>query len=197
MSLNELLRLSGVYFTDPIWEYNTQPTFYIPQPSRSAPQSIRTYTPIAHTIIQSSTPHYKNGDAVDIPYTTNTKYTTRRYALVPKPDPNTDTGDNEEVLDPEIKIPLDTDFITPPSLENVVDATKVTHKFLPKQGEIERLIKQIKRKVLRDTKLTGCLKDPKAAYLTSPHFKDIYLNLLQNRAHLNMGAAKCLENNAR
>ena len=163
----------------------------------SAPQSIRPYTPIAHTIIQSSTPHYKNGDDVDIPYNTNTKYTTRRYALDPKPDPNTDTGDNEEVLDPEIKIPLDTDFITPPSLENVVDATKVTHKFLPKQGEIERLIKQINRKVLRDTKLPGCLKDLKAAYLTSPHFKDIYLNLLQNRAPLNKGAAKCLENNAR
>ena len=78
-----------------------------------------------------------------------------------------------------------------------MDATKVTHKFLPKQGEIERLIKQINRKVLRDTKLPGCLKDLRAAYLTSPHFKDIYLNLLQNRAPLNKGAAKCLENNAR
>ena len=90
-----------------------QPTFYTPQPSCSAPWSIRSYTPIACTIIQSSTPHHKNGDAVDIPYITNTKYTTRRYTLDPKPDPNTDTGDNEEVLDPEIKIPLDTDFMTP------------------------------------------------------------------------------------
>ena len=40
----------------------------------------------------------------------------------------------------------------PPSLENVVDVTKITHKFLPKQSEVERLIKQINRKVLRDTK---------------------------------------------
>ena len=78
-----------------------------------------------------------------------------------------------------------------------MDATKVTHKFLPKQGEIERLIKQINRKVLRDTKLPGCLKDLKAAYLTSPHFKDISLNLLQNRAPLIKAAAKHLENNAR
>ena len=38
----------------------------------------------------------------------------------------------------------------PPSLENVVDVTKITHKFLPKQGEVERLIKQINRKVLRE-----------------------------------------------
>ena len=89
---------------------------------------------------------------------------------------------------------MDTDFITPPSLENVGDATEVTHKCLPKQGEIKRLIKQINRKVLRDTKLPGCLKDLRAAYLTSPHF---YLNLLQNRAPLNKGAAKCLEDNAR
>ena len=79
-----------------------------------------------------------------------------------------------------------------------MDATKVTHKFLPKQGEIERLIKQINRKVLRDTKLPGCLKDLRAAYLTSPHFKHIYLNLLQNRAPLKNSAAKCTwRNNAR
>ena len=78
-----------------------------------------------------------------------------------------------------------------------MDATKVTHKYLPKQGEIERLIKQINRKVLRDTKLPGCLKDLRAVYLTSPHFKDIYLNLIQNRDPLNKGAAKHLQNNAR
>ena len=78
-----------------------------------------------------------------------------------------------------------------------MDATKVTRNFLPKQGEIERLIKQINRKVLRNTKLPGCLIDLKAAYLTSPHFKVIYLNILQNRAPLNKGAAKHLENNVR
>ena len=85
----------------------------------------------------------------------------------------------------------------PPSLESVVDVTTITHKFLPKQGKVERLIKQINRKVLRDTKLPGLLKDIKAAYLTSPHFKDIFLNLLQNRAPLNKIAVKHLENNAR
>ena len=133
----------------------------------------------------------------DVPYRIGTKYTSRKYALDPKPDPGTDTGDYEEVLDPKIKIPFDTDFIMPPSLEHVVDVTKITHKFLPKQGEVERLIKQINRKVLRDTKLSGLLKDLKAAYLTSPHFKDIYLNLLQNRVPFNKSAAKHLENNAR
>ena len=37
------------------------------------------------------------------------------------------------------------------------------------------------------------LKDLKAAYLTSPHFKDVYLHLLQNRAPINKSAAHRLE----
>ena len=41
------------------------------------------------------------------------------------------------------------------------------------------------------------MKDLKAAYLNSPHFRDIYLYLLQNKAPLNKGDAKRLENNAR
>ena len=41
------------------------------------------------------------------------------------------------------------------------------------------------------------LRDLKAAYLTSPHFKDIYLNLTQNKFPLGKGAAKRLEQNAR
>ena len=120
-----------------------------------------------------------------------------RLNINPKPDVGTDVGENEEVLDPEIKIPQDDDFIEPPSLGDVVDPTKITHKFLPKQGEVEKLVKQINCKVLRDTKLPGSLKDLKAAYLNSPHFRDIYLYLLQNKAPLNKGDAKRLENNAR
>ena len=41
------------------------------------------------------------------------------------------------------------------------------------------------------------LRDLKAAYLTSPHFRDIYLNLTQNRVLLGKGAARRLEQNAR
>ena len=74
-----------------------------------------------------------------------------------------------------------------------MDPTKVTHKFLPKQGEIDTLINQINKKVLRETKLSMNLRDLKAAYLKSPHFRDIYLNLTQNKAPLGKGAAKRLE----
>ena len=50
---------------------------------------------------------------------------------------------------------------------------------------------------MRDTKLSMNLRDLKAAYLTSPHFRDIYLNMTQNKALLGKGAAKGLEQNAR
>ena len=85
----------------------------------------------------------------------------------------------------------------PPPLESLLDKAKVAYKFLPKQGHIDRLIAKINRKVLRDTNLCVDLRDLKASYLTIPHFRDIYLYLLQNRLPLGKGAAKRLDQNAR
>ena len=93
-----------------------------------------------------------------------------------------DTGDGQETLDPEIKIPEESDFYEPEPLEQIVDVKKQWYKFLPKQGDADKILTQINHKILRDTKLPLMLKDLKAAYLTSPHFKDVYLHLLQNRA---------------
>ena len=50
---------------------------------------------------------------------------------------------------------------------------------------------------MRDTKLSMNLRDLRAAYLQSPHFRDIYLNLTQNKVPLGKGATKRLEQNAR
>ena len=120
-----------------------------------------------------------------------------RKALNPTPIEGIDVGDSEEVLDPQIRIPDQSDFELPPPLQDIVDPSKITHKFLPKQGEIDRLINQINKKVLRDTKLSMNLRDLRAAYLQSPHFRDIYPNLTQNKVPLGKGAAKRLEQNAR
>ena len=120
-----------------------------------------------------------------------------RKALNPTPIEGIDVGDSEEVLDPQIRIPDQSDFELPPPLQDIVDPSKITHKFLPKQGEIDRLINQINKKVLRDTKLSMNLRDLRAAYLQSPHFRDIYLNLTQNKVPLGKGAAKRLEQNDR
>ena len=106
-------------------------------------------------------------------------------------------ADGLEILDPEIRIPTEEDFVLPPPLESLLDKAKMAYKFLPKQGDIDRLIANINKKVLRDTNLCVDLRDLKAAYLTSPHFRDIYLYLLHNRMPLEKGAAKRLDQNAR
>ena len=101
------------------------------------------------------------------------------------------------MLDPEIRIPTDEDFVLPPPLESLLDKAKMAYKFLSKQGDIDRLIAKINKKVLRDTNLCVDLTDLKVAYLTSPHFTDINLYLLQNRVPLGKGVAKRLDHNAR
>ena len=141
--------------------------------------------------VHSSIPEGENIDEVEL---LRRKY---REALNPTPIEGIDVGDNEEVLDPQIRIPDQSDFKLPSPFQSAVDPSKITLKFLPKQGEIDRLINQINKKVLRDTKLSMNLRDLKAAYLTSPHFRDIYLNLTQNKVPLGKGVAKRLKQNAR
>ena len=60
-----------------------------------------------------------------------------RKALNPTPIEGIDVGDSEEVLDPQIRISDQSDFELPPPLQDIVDPSKITHKFLPKQGEID------------------------------------------------------------
>ena len=121
-----------------------------------------------------------------------------RNIFHPPPIEGIDIGGTEglETLDPEIRIPIEEDFVLPSPLESLLDKAKMAYKFLPKQGDIDRLIAKI-NKVLRDTNLCVDLRDLKAAYLTSPHFRNIYLYLLQNRIPLDKGAAKRLDQNAR
>ena len=122
-----------------------------------------------------------------------------RKIFHPPPIEGIDVGVTEglETLDPEIRIPTEEDFVLPPPLESLLDKAKMAYKFLPDQGDIDRLIAKINKKVLRDTNLCVDLRDLKAAYLTSPHFRDIYLYLLQNRLPLGKGAARRLDQNAR
>ena len=107
-----------------------------------------------------------------------------------------DTSEGREILDPMIQILEESDFYEPKPINQVVDTDRKWYKFLPKQGDVDKILAQINHKILRDTKLPLTLNDLKAAYLTSPHFKDVYLHLLQNRAPLNKSAAHRLEMNA-
>ena len=138
--------------------------------------------------ILSSTPSGENGEDVDrrgalirnIEEKRKILMDQNRKIFYPPPIEGINVGLTEgiETLDPEIRIPTEEDFVLSPPLESLIDKAKMAYKFLPKQGDIDRLIAKINKKVLRD--LCVDLKNLKAAYLTSPHFRDIYLYLLQN-----------------
>ena len=76
-----------------------------------------------------------------------------RKIFHPPPVEGIDIGgvDGLETLDPEIRIPTEEDFVLPPPLESLLDKAKMAYKFLPKQGDIDKLIAKINKKVLIDT----------------------------------------------
>ena len=148
--------------------------------------------------ILSSTPSGGNGEEIDKRSTLIQNIDEKRKILEeqnkkifhPPPIEGIDVGVAEglETLDPEIRIPTEEDFVLPLPLGSLLDKAKMAYKFLPKQGDIDQLIAKINKKVLRDTNLCVDLRDLKAAYLTSPDFRDIYLYLLQDRMPLGKGA---------
>ena len=54
-------------------------------------------------------------------------------------------------------------------------------KSLPKQADIDRMLKVIQRKVLKGTHLLVEIKEIQVGYLNSSNFKDIYPYLSQNQ----------------
>ena len=126
--------------------------------------------PIIPRRILSSTPSGKNGENMDknskiikdveerihiIEKKRQELEKKNRKIFHPPPMEGMDVGVTEglETLDPEIRIPNDEDFVLPPALESLLDKAKTAYKFLPKQGDIDRLIAKINKKVLRDTNL--------------------------------------------
>ena len=93
-----------------------------------------------------------------------------RKIFHPPPIEGLDLGDGLETLDPEIRIPAEEDFILPPPLESLLDKAKMAYKFLPKQGDIDRLIAKINKKVLRDTNLCGRSKRSKSSIFDKSTF---------------------------
>ena len=64
---------------------------------------------------------------------------------------------------------------------------------MPKQSDIDRLLKVIQRNVLKGTHLLVEIKEIQARYLTSSHFKDIYLYLSQNKLPTSKTAIRKVE----
>ena len=64
---------------------------------------------------------------------------------------------------------------------------------MPKQADIDKILKVIQRKVLKGTHLLVEIKEIQARYLTTTHFKDIYLYLSQNKLPTSKTAIRKIE----
>ena len=79
-------------------------------------------------------------------------------------------------------------IVDPPELTDLVNTERIVQKYLPKQADIDKILKVIQRKVLKGTHLPITIKEIQAGYLNSPYFKDLYLYLSQNKLPSSKGA---------
>ena len=91
------------------------------------------------------------------------------------------------------KTPELDDFLLPPVLGDQITDTTLMHRHLPKQTDIDRIMKQINRKYLTKLQLPCSIRDMQAAYLNSPHFKDIYMAVGMNKMPSKARTARKLE----
>ena len=80
--------------------------------------------------------------------------------------------------------PEKSQLVEPPELANLVNIDKkryrIVQRYLPRQTDIDKILKVIQRKVLKGTHLPVTIKEIQAGYLNSPYFKDLYLYLRIN-----------------
>ena len=72
-------------------------------------------------------------------------------------------------------------LVQPQELSDLVDSTKLIHKYLPKQVDIDKIMDIIKRKVLKGTHLPLNIKEIQAGYLSISFFKDLYVYMAHNK----------------
>ena len=69
----------------------------------------------------------------------------------------------------------------PTELIDLVNTERIVQTYLPKQIDIDRILKVIQRKVLKGTHLPLTIKEIQAGYLNNPYFKDLDMYLSQNK----------------
>ena len=72
-------------------------------------------------------------------------------------------------------------FQEPNDFESLVNTNNLIQKFLPKQADIDKILKIIQCKVLKGLHLSVMIKEIQAGYLNSLYFKEIYLYLAHNK----------------
>ena len=84
--------------------------------------------------------------------------------------------------------PYKSQSVDPQELIDLVNTERIVQKYLPKQTDIDRILKVIQRKVLKGTHLPLTIKEIQAGSLNSPYFKDLYMYLSQNKLPSSKGA---------
>ena len=100
-------------------------------------------------------------------------------------------------MEPVFKTPDLDDFLLPPVLGDQITGATLMHRYLPRQSDINKIMEQIRKKYLTKLQLLCSLRDMQAAYLNSPHFRDIYLAIGKNKLPNTTRSAKKLEKDLR
>ena len=74
-------------------------------------------------------------------------------------------------------------FQESPQFDSLINTGKLIEKCLPKQADIDKMLKIILRNVLKGTHVPVAVKEIQIGYMISPYFKDLYLYLAQNKLH--------------
>ena len=77
--------------------------------------------------------------------------------------------------------PDKTYFQEPKDLEHLVNTSNLIQMFLPKQADIDKILKIIQCKLLKGLHLSVMIKEIQAGLLNSLYFKEIYLYLVHNK----------------
>ena len=89
------------------------------------------------------------------------------------PELNTDFEENSPfqkgVTSEAYQRPGKSFFQEPQELDSLVNTGRLVQKFLPKQADIDKILKVIQRKVLKGTHLPVTIKEIQAGYLVSPY----------------------------
>ena len=114
----------------------------------------------------------------------------------PEIDPNLEVPLLEAQIEAMFRAPEPEDFILPPALSEHAKGKRMVAQTLPKQSDIDKLMKQLNRKILTQTRFPSSLKDLEAAYCNSAAFKDIYQFLRYNKLPNSRRLAKRIEANS-
>ena len=100
-------------------------------------------------------------------------------------EPNTDFEDNspfqEGLISETYQRPDKPYFHKPQELERLINTGRLVQKFLPKQADINKILKIIETIVLKGTHLPVTVKEIQAGYLISSYFKDLYLYFAKSK----------------